>query len=76
MSDSNNNFKESLNKNKHELYYLNKKDRRMRFNNAKDPIYFAFDYIEKASVSTLFKDFIKDSIFEIKKFFSKIIKLK
>lgn len=76
MSDSNNNFKESLNKNKHELYYLNKKDRRMRFNNAKDPIYFAFDYIEKASISTLFKDFIKDSIFEIKKFFSKIIKLK
>ncbi len=76
MSDSNNNFKESLNKNKHELYYLNKKDRRMRFNNAKDPIYFAFDYIEKASISTLFKDFIKDSIFEVKKFFSKIIKLK
>ena len=61
MSDSNNNFKESLAKNKHNLKYLNKKDRRMRFNNAKDPIYFAFDYVEKASVGDLIKDFFKRS---------------
>lgn len=76
MSDSNNNFKESLARNKHNLEYLNKKDRRMRFNNAKDPIYFAFDYVENASVGNLIRDFIKDTIYEIKKFFKKMFGIK
>lgn len=76
MADSNNNFKESLEKNKHNLEYLNKKDRRMRFNNAKDPIYFAFDYVERASVGDLIRDFFKDTIYEIKKFFKKMFGLK
>ena len=60
--------------NKDSLLYLNKNDRRMRFNNSKDPIYFAFDYIENRPVSTLAKEFVEDSVYEIKNFISKIIK--
>ena len=30
--------------------YLQQKDERMRFNNAKDPIYFAFEMLERRSV--------------------------
>ncbi len=59
---------------KNEFEYLNKKDRRMRFNNAQDPIYFAFDYIENRPVADLAKDFVKDSLFEITNFVSKIVK--
>ena len=59
---------------KNEFEYLNKKDRRMRFNNAQDPIYFAFDYIENRPVADLAKDCIKDSLFEITNFVSKIVK--
>lgn len=57
-----------------EFQYLNKNDRRMRFNNAKDPIFYAFDYIENRPVADLAKDFVKDSLFEITKFVSKIVK--
>ena len=46
----------------------------MRFNNSQDPIYFAFDYIEDRPVSTLAKEFIEDSVYEIKTFISSIIK--
>lgn len=70
----NNNFKDIIKSRKNEFQYLNKNDRRMRFNNAKDPIYFAFDYIEDRPITDLVRDFFKDSLFEIKKFFSKIIK--
>lgn len=60
--------------NKDSLVYLNKNDRRMRFNNAQDPIYFAFNYIEDRPVSTLAKEFVEDSVYEVKRFISKIIK--
>ena len=59
---------------KHEFQYLNKNDRRMRFNNAKDPIYFAFDYIENRPVADLAREFVKDSLFEITRFVSKVVK--
>ena len=46
----------------------------MRFNNAQDPIYFAFDYLESKSVSELAKEFVEDSVYEVKNFISSIIK--
>ena len=50
-------FGELLAQRKESLFYLEKQDRRMRFNNSKDPIYFAFDYLESKPVSTLAKEF-------------------
>ncbi len=67
-------FGELLAQQKDSLFYLNVQDRRMRFNNAKDPIYFAFDYIDNKPVSTLAKEFVEDSVYEVKKFISSIIK--
>jgi len=62
-------------KNSNEFSYLRKNhDLTMRFNNSKDPIYFAFDYIENRSVGELMVDFAKDSFFEIAKFVSKVTK--
>ena len=53
--------------------YLDKRDKRMRFNNAKDPIYYIFDCIENRPVSTLAKEFVKDTFFEITNFVSKVV---
>lgn len=53
--------------------YLKKKDRRMRFNNSQDPIYYIFDCIENRPVSVLAKEFVKDSFFEIANFVSKVV---
>lgn len=53
--------------------YLENKDRRMRFNNSQDPIYFVFDCIENRPVSVLAKEFVKDSFFEACNFVSKIV---
>ena len=63
-----------LQQQKDSLFYLNKSDRRMRFNNSKDPIYFAFDYLENRPVSVLAKEFVEDSVYEVKKFITGIIK--
>ena len=54
--------------------YLDKSDRRMRFNNSKDPIYYVFDVIENRPISTLAKEFVKDSFFEITNFVSKDVR--
>lgn len=70
----NNQFGSFIKAHQNEFQYLNKNDRRMRFNNAKDPIFYAFDYIENRPVADLAKDFVKDSLFEITKFVSKIVK--
>ncbi len=51
--------------------YLEQKDRRMRFNNSQDPIYYVFDCIENRPIKTLAKEFVKDSFFEIANFVSK-----
>ncbi len=53
--------------------YLDKRDKRMRFNNSKDPIYYVFDCIENRPVSTLAKEFVKDTLFEITNFVSKVV---
>ncbi len=53
--------------------YLENKDRRMRFNNSQDPIYFVFDCIENRPVSVLAKEFVKDSFLEAVNFVSKVV---
>ncbi|MBE7712518.1 MAG: hypothetical protein E7Z87_02095 [Cyanobacteria bacterium SIG26] len=53
--------------------YLKNKDRRMRFNNSQDPIYFVFDCIENRPIKTLAKEFVKDSFFEAVNFVSKVV---
>lgn len=57
-----------------EFAYLNRIDSRMRFNNSKDPIYFAFEYLEKRSVVKLAQDFVEESFLEIVNFVSKVVK--
>ena len=53
--------------------YLEKSDKRMRFNNSKDPIFYVFDCIENRPIKTLAKEFVKDSFFEIANFVSKVV---
>jgi hypothetical protein len=56
-----------------EFQYLQHKDRRMRFNNAQDPIYYIFDCIENRPVSKLAKEFVEDAIFDTMNFISKVV---
>ena len=49
------------------------KDRRMRFNNAQDPIYYVFNVIENRPIKTLAKEFVRDSIMDTLKFVSKVV---
>ena len=37
-------------------------DRRMRFRNSKDPIYIAFDFLDKQPIERLAREFVKDTI--------------
>lgn len=53
--------------------YLAQKDRRMRFNNSKDPIYYVFNVIENRPIKTLAKEFVKDSIVDVIHFVSKVV---
>lgn len=53
--------------------YLSQKDRRMRFNNSKDPIYYVFNVIENRPIKTLAKEFVKDSIVDVIHFVSKVV---
>lgn len=57
-----------------EFNYFAAKDRRMRFNNSKDPIYYVFDCIDNRPVKTLAKEFVKDSFFEIANFVSQVVR--
>jgi hypothetical protein len=57
-----------------EFKYLDSMDTRMRFNTSRDPIYFAFEYLERRSVTQLAGDFITDSFKEITNFVSKVIR--
>ncbi|MCM1010148.1 MAG: hypothetical protein NC390_04635 [Fusobacterium sp.] len=52
---------------------LERKDRRMRFNNSKDPIYYVFDCIENRPIPTLAKEFVKDSFRDVVNFVSMAI---
>lgn len=53
--------------------YLEKNDRRMRFNNSKDPIYYVFDCVENRPITTLAKEFVKDSFKDIVNFVSTVV---
>lgn len=58
-----------------EFSYLKESvDITMKFNNSQDPIYYAFACIEHRTVSQLMGDFVKDSLFEITNFVSKVIR--
>ncbi|MBS4761015.1 MAG: hypothetical protein KHX03_09995 [Clostridium sp.] len=52
------------------LAIIDKKDIRMRFKNSRDPLYIAFDYIDKRPVQELAVEFVKDSLFDIVNFIS------
>lgn len=53
--------------------YLEQQDRRMRFNNAQDPIYYVFNCIENRPIKTLAKEFVKDSFNDIANFVSRVV---
>ena len=44
---------------------IEKKDKRMRLRNSKDPIYGVFDVLDNQPVSKLFNEFVKDIIFDV-----------
>lgn len=69
-----NNRHESAEFNIEDYNYLALKDRRMRFNNARDPIYYVFDVLENRPIKTLAKEFVKDSFFEIANFVTKVVR--
>ena len=56
------------------FYYLNKKDRQMRFNNGGDPIYAVFDKIDSRPLSKIAKDFVKELKDDTIKFISTALK--
>ena len=56
-----------------DLYYLNKRDRQMRFNNASDPIYAIFEKIDNRPLSKIAKDFVKELKDDAIKFISTVI---
>jgi hypothetical protein len=56
-----------------DIQYLKRNDKRMRFNNSQDPIYYVFDCIENRPINVLAKEFVKDSVFEVINFVSKVV---
>ena len=57
-----------------QFYYLNKKDRQMRFNNGGDPIYAIFDKIDNRPLSKIARDFFKELADDSIKFVSTLVK--
>ena len=57
-----------------DLYYLNKKDRQMRFNNGGDPIYAIFDKIDERPLSKITVDFFKELRDDSIRFISTMLK--
>lgn len=53
-----------------QLSVIDRKDIRMRFKNSRDPLYVAFDYLDKRPIQELAVEFVKDSIFDIINFVS------
>ena len=68
------NPKEITSENLEDYTFIGKKDRRLRFNNSRDPIYYVFDVIENRPIKTLAKEFVKDSFFEAVNFVSKVVR--
>ena len=56
------------------FYYLNKKDRQMRFNNCSDPIYAVFNKIDDRPLSKIAKDFVKELKDDTIRFVSTMLK--
>jgi hypothetical protein len=56
------------------LYYLNKQDRQMRFNNGGDPLYAIFDKIDQRPLSKIAKDFVKELKDDSIRFISTLLK--
>ena len=56
------------------FYYLNKKDRQMRFNNGGDPIYAVFAKIENRPLSQIAVDFVKELRDDSIRFISTMLK--
>ncbi len=46
-------------------------DPRMRFKNSRDPVYIAFEYVQKQSIKRLAKDFVRDLVNDSISFISK-----
>jgi len=57
-----------------DFYYLNKKDRQMRFNNGGDPIYAVFEKMDERPLSKIAKDFVKELKDDAIKFVSTVLK--
>ena len=56
------------------FYYLNKKDRQMRFNNGGDPIYAIFDKIDNRPLSKIAVDFVRELADDTIRFVSLMVK--
>ena len=56
------------------FYYLNKKDRQMRFNNGGDPLYAIFNKLEDRPLSKIAADFFKELKDDTIRFISKASK--
>ena len=54
-------------------FYLEKKDRQMRFCNARDPIYHVFDRIDSRPLGEIFRGFVKETMNDSKKFLEKLV---
>jgi len=67
------NFEDDKNKKKIEI---TGEDPRMRFRNSQDPLYVAYDFLERQSIGTLFQAFLKDMKFNFNEFIKKLKKKK
>lgn len=57
-----------------QLYYLRKKDRQMRFNNAGDPIYAVFEKMDERPLSKIARDFVRELKDDSIRFISTLLK--
>ena len=57
-----------------DLYYLNKKDRQMRFNNGGDPIYAVFEKMDNRPLANIARDFVKELADDSIRFISTLLK--
>ena len=57
-----------------DFYYLNKKDKQMRFNNGGDPIYAVFEKIDQRPLKNIARDFFKELRDDAIQFVSTVLK--
>ena len=57
-----------------DCYYLNKKDRQMRFNNGGDPIYAIFDKMDSRPLSKITVEFFREIADDSIRFISTLVK--